>query len=653
MQLKNEPRIGLELSLKKVVVIASAFTILLSTAIFIYSNLSSSTESMASTQSSTISWSCTGPAGIGDNSTNRFYYDLDSQSYSNGSPISSLTNLGGNGTAWSQSSSSKRPHFKTGSWAMNGHPVIHFDGNDDFLYMSDQNDLNKKTSNERTFMVAFRTGSDINTRQVIYEEGGTSRGLNIYLYGGKLYLGGWNRANDGSDAPWNFSYVDSAISANSEYIVTYIYDGSTNNTTSGKLIGYLNGGYMGTTGGIGQLYAHGDDIGLGAMNQNSYFENGAGNGSNHYFTGDIATFIAYNYALDTAQRVILENSLSSKFDIAIANDYFSFDTNGYSHHVAGIGMSGNDENTCAASGNMIQISNPTDLDSGEYLLFGHNLDAGASGSGNPSGIHSRWNQKIMFEEHGDVGDVDVTLRLDQAEFNIGDPDDIELLIDVVDDGDMTNAQTVSGTYDSIENTITFTGVTVGNNTSFMVGSTSSVNALPVEFLYFRAEFQDGLSLLNWATATEINNSHFDIERSLDGRSFKVIDREMGNGNANNVIEYEYIDQDVPLQSTPIYYRLKQVDFDGSFEYSPVVYVLQEDKEKCKVYPNPASSVLNIEKPGYQFRLQLVNHEGNVVRFAEDIHDQTQLSVQDLSNGYYILQIEDASGSESHKILVRH
>jgi len=126
---------------------------------------------------------------------------------------------------------------------------------------------------------------------VIYEEGGTTRGINIYLSNSKLYLSVWNKANDGNDAPWNFFSVDTTISTNEEYIITMVYDGSNDNSTSGRFIGYLNGAHFGTANGIGKLYAHGDDIGLGAMNKNTVFENGNGNGNGYYFEGDVAAFI--------------------------------------------------------------------------------------------------------------------------------------------------------------------------------------------------------------------------------------------------------------------------------------------------------------------------------------------------------------------------
>ena len=86
--------------------------------------------------------------------------------------------------------------------------------------------------------------------------------------------------------------------------------------------------------------------------------------------------------------------------------------------------------------------------------------------------------------------------------------------------------------------------------------------LPVELLYFDAS-ADNSVLLSWATATEINNDYFSIERSEDGVNFYEIGKVNGNGDSNKEITYEFTDKFVlaPVE----YYRLKQVDFDGQFE----------------------------------------------------------------------------------------
>ena len=72
--------------------------------------------------------------------------------------------------------------------------------------------------------------------------------------------------------------------------------------------------------------------------------------------------------------------MSSRFDIAIQNDLYSHDATGHHHNVVGIGRSNGDMNNCAASAGLIEVSIPSDLDVGEYLIFGHDIDTGATES---------------------------------------------------------------------------------------------------------------------------------------------------------------------------------------------------------------------------------------------------------------------------------
>lgn len=656
MQLKNEPKLGLELTLKKTLVITTVLAILLSLGVFMYTNLTSTPDTFAGTQG-TSNFSCYGPAGVGDNTTNRFCYDLDSLSYSNGDLVSSIPNQGGNGTAWSQSTSANQPAFKTGTNGMNGHPVLEFDGNNDYLQMPDQSDLNTSASTERTYVVVIRTSGDITNRQVIYEEGGGTRGINIYIYNYKLYVAGWNKADDGADAPWAFKSVSSTITTNTEYIVTLVYDGSNDNTTSGKILGYLNGSLMGTATGVGKLYSHGDDIGLGAMNKNSVFEDGNSNGNGHYYEGDIATFIQYNYALDSAQRTILENSLSSKFDIAIQNDKFSHDANGYDHFVAGIGKSSTDLNDCAASGSLIQLSNPTDLDAGEYLLFGYNLETGGTTSSNPDSIYSRWNRNLKFHETGDVGAVDIIFNLDQADFTITDEDDLRLMIDTNGDGNMTDAIIVHGTYNSSSNTVTYSGVVVNNNAIYTMGSTSAANALPVEFLYIRAKQEVDENVIEWATAMEENNSHFIVQRTHDGASWESLGEVGGAGFSSNVMRYEF--KDLQPYSDVNYYRVKQVDYDGKFDYSETVMVnslVEHANINLKVFPNPATDYVQVKwgEQEEKGKIVLLGLNGNIVaEHTPNHHNAVTLDLTSVKDGVYFIQFVGSTSTKTERLVVKH
>lgn len=121
--------------------------------------------------------------------------------------------------------------------------------------------------------------------------------------------------------------------------------------------------------------------------------------------------------------------------------------------------------------------------------------------------------------------------------------------------------------------------------------------LPVELLYFEGEtWETCTNKLNWATSSEKNNSHFLVEYSTDSENFEVIGRVEGNDNSAELIEYSFLHDRVGSHSN--YYRLKQVDYDGSFTYTDVVYVKSDCRDlepmSAKVYPNPTFGWLNAD-----------------------------------------------------------
>ena len=146
-----------------------------------------------------------------------------------------------------------------------------------------------------------------------------------------------------------------------------------------------------------------------------------------------------------------------------------------------------------------------------------------------------------------------------------------------------NAPTNRGTVNSID-PITF------SERYFTLGSADEVNPLPVTWLYFRGENKGQNHKLFWATATEIYNDYFELERSFDGQNWIVVTRLTAAGESNTKQEYSYTDQDVPIGVA--YYRLKQVDFDGKQEFSPSIVGLErvlsvdENTFDFFLYPNP-------------------------------------------------------------------
>lgn len=114
--------------------------------------------------------------------------------------------------------------------------------------------------------------------------------------------------------------------------------------------------------------------------------------------------------------------------------------------------------------------------------------------------------------------------------------------------------------------------------------------LPVTLTNFDAKAAEGNARLAWATASEVNNSYFDVERSFDGVSFSQIGKVAGHGTTSTFSNYTYTDAGVAAKATgTIYYRLRQVDLDGTATYSPVRTVsFEKGAAALKLYPNPTT-----------------------------------------------------------------
>ena len=119
--------------------------------------------------------------------------------------------------------------------------------------------------------------------------------------------------------------------------------------------------------------------------------------------------------------------------------------------------------------------------------------------------------------------------------------------------------------------------------------TGSSAPLPVELTSFTAEKRGTTVALAWATASEKNSDRFEVERSRDGRAFARIGQVAAAGSSSTARSYELLDGQLPAGATQLYYRLRQVDLDGSFSYSPVRAVTLKAASGLALYPNPATT----------------------------------------------------------------
>jgi hypothetical protein len=243
--------------------------------------------------------------------------------------------------------------------------------------------------------------------------------------------------------------------------------------------------------------------------------------------------------------------------------------------------------------------------------------------------------------------------------------DIEIFGTLIVDGDFTNG-TGSGQGAVIDvgstGTISIGGTcdnpgTVTDDSGSYTGDCDNP-ILPVDLVSFHATATELGNLLQWQTASERDNDFFEIQRSTDALNWEGIAKITGTGNSDQPIAYQYLDSN-PLVGR-VFYRLKQVDFDGAFEYSFIVSVVTGELPGFKVlqvFPNPttgdiqASYVSNNDTP---IKVSLMNTMGQVLLVKEVFNtfgsNQISIAIPGNQAGIYILRLENSNIVNSTKIL---
>jgi len=175
--------------------------------------------------------------------------------------------------------------------------------------------------------------------------------------------------------------------------------------------------------------------------------------------------------------------------------------------------------------------------------------------------------------------------------------------------------------------------------------------LPVTLLNFSAKRSGSSVLLNWATATELNNDHFTIERSIDGNNFEAIGVVAGNGNSSSVIPYTYTDFNTPLSK--VYYRLVQYDLDGTASYSSIVTIGNINTSEVYLQPNPFSDKTNVVIKGVNgpVTLNVYAVDGALAYQNRYSSSEEIISIgEGLPSGFYILEVISSSSSLKYKFV---
>ncbi len=168
--------------------------------------------------------------------------------------------------------------------------------------------------------------------------------------------------------------------------------------------------------------------------------------------------------------------------------------------------------------------------------------------------------------------------------------------------------------------------------------------LPVELIGFDAFAKNEVSYLTWQTASEINNSHFNVQRSEDGENFETIGRVEGYGNSTQLLNYHFVDEE-PLETN--FYRLQQVDFNGDYEFSEARLVRFFGEDEIVLFPNPAKEVLNISLSFDKGIVTVYDITGSLV-VRRILSSQTEtLNTSDFNAGIYLIEITNTTTQQTH------
>lgn len=616
---------------------------------------------------SSFEWN--GVAGVGQTVDNVFWLNASALPDADNADVQDFTDSSPNGVTVSQTTAGHMPMMNFEG--PNGRKELVFNGTSDLMIIEDDPNINTGSFYiGKHIFINFTTGANVTNRQMIYEQGGGARGISIYIDGGELYYHVWSNNDDnGSNSAWGARsstgpfYVSSgagSLTPGTNYTATFEYTVTGN---SGLLEGYLNGQSVGSVvtstprGVPPRLYAHGDEGGLGGVSGATRYHDNAFN--NNLFAGAIQEVIQYSNApVNTTRRLIVENYLSAKYNVALAPaaQYYSasYATN-YGNDVAGIGQFGSSDNHADSQGTgIVRINAPASLDNGDYLFWGHDGVSLTMGTTPPGEIIPGIDNRLarvwkVSERGGDTGAVNVSFNLDAlAHYAAFREDDLVLLIDS-DDGDFSNSDQIETgkSFNAPAGILTFSGVNFDHDQWFTLGSKAASTLLPIELLEFTAHIVGGRVQLNWSTATETNNDYFTIEKSRDGINWFTLTTINGAGNSDVRLDYEA--WDATPYSSLTYYRLKQTDFDGAYSYSSTESVLNDALPtlKIKLHPNPVKDLLSVT--GNEDELQTVsihNALSQDVSYAvrKIAHDATSLvlDLSHLSPGVYMVKSASSS-----------
>lgn len=203
------------------------------------------------------------------------------------------------------------------------------------------------------------------------------------------------------------------------------------------------------------------------------------------------------------------------------------------------------------------------------------------------------------------------------------------------------------------------GSTLGGNGVLFVGGTCTGpvcndSQLPVELLFFNGVAREGEIVFNWATASELNFDHFEIEKSVDGINFFLLHSIKGTGTSSLRHDYQSIDHN-PLDGKN-YYRLKSIDFDGYSEYFNTIVVYFSASKDFNIFPNPGDGneikiYLNFN-PSEKVVVSVFDSYGKLISNYSLTENQNVINSDQLKPGLYLAMVSSGNFSKSRRFIVK-
>lgn len=605
----------------------------------------------------------TGPGGIGNSATNILWLDANHQVSTSSNAVVQWNDRSGNANHAVQSASAQRPQL-VGS-VMNGYPGILFDNdqtNYDFLTVADNSTLEGMSGLTGFVVYQLLPGTATSAPRCFF---GKRDGVDLreaydwFLWGGSG-AGAMRQQLDIENTNNRISST-STYTTGTTYVNAFTYHGATPSNTNDQVL------YDGNT-----AAGNGAETATSIANYTSDLYIGilrghTGTGANvSRFNGYMSEIILFNQTLNSVQLTIVNNYLAAKYGTSLATtDLYTMDNDSdgnFDHEVTGIGRSGGDVVDASRGTGIVTISRSSgSITNNTYLLWGH--DNGTLGAWGVSDMHSSLQGRLdrlwrVSEVNGsgtaaNVGNVDISFDLN----GLGPVTaaDLRLVVDVNEDGVMGNDTPIAGASDLGGGLYRFSNVSaIANGRRFTIGTTNSTRTpLPVELLSFDAEPEEPGARLHWSTASEQNSSQFLVQRSADLLDWNVVATVPAAGTSNSVLDYRAYDP-TPRTSV-IYYRLEQVDQDGSVHHSAVVSLSPDASSEVVLWPNPVSDLLHITTSADPLlSARVLDIQGRTVMTYYGANGyRTSLDLHAMHPGTYLVHLETAGGVTQHRVIVAH